>query len=182
MADVTKVDAGLSIAAAVAPTGSTAPTDSITALNAAFKDLGIISEDGLLEAMNVSTNEVKGSDGSVVRVLKSSSQKTFKIKFLESNGNVLDLFYVKPTNSVVSGKTTLTVKPPTTRDLRAFVFDILDGSKHRRIWIPFGEITDFGDISYKNSDSVAYEATITAYIDSNGGWFKEFVDVDLTPA
>lgn len=182
MADVTKIDAGANGAAAVAPTGSTAPTDSTTALNAAFKDLGFISEDGLTEAVNQSTNEVKAWDGTVVRKVLTGAEKTFKIKFLESNGNVLDLYYSKPTNAVVGGKTTLTVKPILSRDLRAFVFDVLDGTKHKRIWIPNGEVTDRGEISYKNGEASSYEVTITAYPDSNGVWFKEFVDVDLTPA
>ena len=182
MADVTKIDAGANGAAAVAPTGSTAPTDSTTALAVAFKDLGFISEDGLTEAVNQSTNEVKAWDGTVVRKVLTGAEKTFKIKFLESNGNVLDLYYSKPTNSVVSGKTTLTVKPILSRDLRAFVFDVIDGAKHKRIWIPNGEVTDRGEIAYKNGEASSYEVTITAYPDSNGVWFKEFVDADLTPA
>lgn len=182
MADVTKIDAGANGLAAVAPTGTAAPTDPTTALNAAFKDLGFISEDGLTEAVNQSTNEVKAWDGTVVRKLTTGQEKTFKIKFLESNGNVLDLYYSKPTIAFATGVTTMTVKPASSRDLRAFVFDVIDGSKHKRIWIPNGEVTDRGEIGYKNGEPSSYEVTITAYPDSNGVWFKEFVDANLTPA
>lgn len=182
MGTVANVLVGANGVAYVAPTGSTAPTDSTTAVAAAFKNLGFVSEDGLTEGVNISTSEIKAWDGSTIRKVISGSEKTFKVKCLEAgNGNVIDLFYTKPTITVATGKSTVAVKTPV-RDLRAFIIDVVDGSAHRRFYIPSGEVTDRSDVPYKNSEGIAYEFTITAYPDSSGNLFTMFADSDLTPA
>jgi len=57
--DAAAVRVAVTGAVYVAPTGSTAPTDATTALDAAWKSVGYISEDGVVESNDTENEEVK---------------------------------------------------------------------------------------------------------------------------
>src|SRR5206468_11919133 len=54
------------------------------------------------------------------------------------------------------------------RDIRAFCFDLIQGTNHLRFYVPQGEVTDVGSPVYKTDDMVQYQTTITAYPNSSG--------------
>lgn len=181
MGDVTKVDVGANGVAYVGAVGSTAPTTATAAPAAAFKNLGFCSEDGLVEGQNLSFTEIKAWDGSTVRKIVNSAEKTFKLVCLESNGNVMGLH--KGANSTIaysSPTTTITNKTPG-RDLRAFIVDVIDGSVTRRFYIPNGEVTDRDDVTYSTAGAAQYGMTISAYPDSGGVTHYEFINADRSP-
>lgn len=64
----------------------------------------------------------------------------------------------------------LTVTDDTTgnQDLRAFVFDILEGSNHIRFYLPHAEVTARKNPAYKTDTLLEYGVTITAYPDPTG--------------
>ena len=177
--DATQVAVGQDVRAYVAATGSTAPTNATTAPDAAFKDLGWINEDGLTEGADLQKSDIKGVNGSTVRSVITSQSKTFKVTFLESkNLTVQQLYY--GSSSTYTGATgpvgTLTVKSKA-RDLRAFVFDVIDGSDITRLYVPTAEVSSVGDVVYNaQGQAVGYEVEITAYADTSDVWFKKFTN------
>jgi len=163
----------------VAPLGTTAPTNSSGTLNAAFKELGWIHEDGLTEAANADTAEIKAWDGTTVRKVMTGSEFTFQLRVLETTKVNLELYYSGSTVTANTGESKIQVKSPA-NDRRSFVFDVFDGTKATRIYIPDGEVTERGDITYANGEATSYEVTITAYPDTNGVSFVKFFDEDFT--
>lgn len=157
--------------ALVAPTGSTLPTDPTTTVDGAFNDLGGVSEDGLTQALNEDTTEIKLWDGSTARKLKTTFDLTFALTFLETNPDVLAIYNGNYTDETNFGS--IEIKKATVR--KAWIFHMIDGDNLIRIVVPDGEITGHGDVVYKNDQAVAYPVTITAYPDADGVNAYEYV-------
>jgi len=181
MGDVTKVNVGANGVAYVGAIGSTAPTTATAAPAAAFKNLGFCNEDGLVESSNISKKEIKAWDGTVVRTVIDGTEKTFKLTFLETNGNVLGLYKGANTTIAYSSPTTTITNKVPGQDLRAFIVDVIDGAVTRRFYIPSGEVTDRDDVTYATSGAAQYGVTITAYPDATGTTSYEFINADRTP-
>lgn len=142
----------------VAPVGSTAPTDTSTAVNASFVDLGYVSEDGLIGAMSADFTDIKNWKGTTVKKVQTGSEITFKLKFLQTTRKTLELY----TGGRFGATDVLKIDGPV-RDARAWVFDILDPTnKVLRVYCPNAEVTDRDDWSLQNSDT-GFGLTITAY-------------------
>lgn len=158
------------------PTGTTAPTTALTALPGAARNAGYISEDGVTEAYEEDTTEIKAwQNGTVVRTITSSSASTLHFKIIETNKNSLELFH-KGDTVVTDGGTgfKIDVTAPVS-ERRSFILDVLDGSKHVRLYVPSGEVTERGEVNYVNTDAVGYEVTITCY-PVNGVVMTKFSD------
>ena len=139
-----------------APLGTDLPTDAKTALDAAFKNLGYISEDGLAESTSIDTNTGKTTTFSLtlIEALNEEVQK-----YTHGAGNV--------TGNLTTG---MTVKN-TSGELGPEVLvveQIMNGNVLKRTVIPNGKITAIGDIPYKDGEPVGYNVTITASVDSTG--------------
>ena len=67
---------------AAAP-GSTLPTDAVTALDNAFKDLGFLSEDGVTRSRSLSSSNIKEWGGKVVLITEEEDITTIKFKMIE---------------------------------------------------------------------------------------------------
>ena len=160
----------------VAPVGTTAPTTSVSALNAAFVGLGYVSEDGVTESYDDTVEDIVAwQNATVVRSTTTESKATLQCTLIETKGEVLELFHKGSAVSVVSaGQWKIDVEAPSS-DPRAFVFDVLDGTKHIRIYIPSGEVTERGEIVYANGEPIGYDLTITAY-PINGVVLTKFSD------
>lgn len=147
-----------------APAGSTLPTDATTALDAAFKALGYISEDGLTNANGIETETIKAWGGDIVAVPQTDFTDTFQFKCIEVlNLDVLKFIYGADN---VSGAlaTGITVKANASdKPAGIFVCDMAmrDGAK-KRVVAPNAKLTELGDITYVDNDVAGYEATITA--------------------
>lgn len=163
--DSTNVLIGSTGAAYVAPLATAAPTTSVSSLNAAFLDLGYLSDDGVTETYDDSTDEITAWQGAaIVRRVISSSSATLQFTMIESKTDVLELFH-KGSAMATDGSTgfKLDVLAPTA-DRRSFVIDVLDGSTHVRLYVANGEVTERGEVTYANNgDALQYPVTITCY-------------------
>lgn len=160
-----------------APTTTTAPTTSTSSLNAAFIGMGYVSEDGVTEAYDDTVEEIVAWQGArVVRAVTTDSKATLQCTLIETKGKVLELYHKGSTVAVVSsGQWKIDVVSPAP-DARSFVLDVLDGTKHIRIYVANGEVTERGELKYANGEPIGYDITITCYADSNGIVLTKFSD------
>lgn len=154
----------------VAPTGSTAPTDSSTALDAAFIDLGYVSADGIAETIDRTTNQIRSwQNGSLVREVTSEGTYMVELTFIETKLEVLELYYgATITDGAVS------IDPTTTGGRKSFVIDVVDGDVIERTYIPAGEVTSVGERTLASGEAIGYQVSITAYADTDSTTFKKF--------
>lgn len=160
----------------VAPTSTTLPTTSEAVYDAGFDEVGLISEDGVVEAYDDTKTDIKAwQNGATVRTLISGTTMTLQWTMIESNAVSLPLYHKGAAITGTSGAAALAVTTALP-DRRAFSLDVIDGDFHTRIVVPNGEVSDRGDITYKNDEAIAYEVTITAYPDDSGNLAYKYSD------
>lgn len=152
--------------------GTTAPTDTSTSLNAAFKALGLLSEDGVTESRDEDVTDHFAWGGILYRTTRAKHKRTFKVMCLEDNQYVFDLVNPGSTDSTATGTTTRTVKVPTSNPM-AFVIELTDGAYIARKSIPRGEVIEVGDVVYGEADAAMRELTIAVYPTSAGVLYTE---------
>ena len=160
----------------VAPYGTTVPTSASTNLNAAFKNVGYISEDGLVNEVSTDVETVKAWGGDTVLTGQSSFEETFTFNAIETNEEALKLYYGAD-NVVVSGSE-ITIKQnsaPLPR-MSVVIETVLTGNRIKRIVIENAQIADrSGEISYTDSTAISYPIKLTALPDSNGDTHAEYI-------
>jgi hypothetical protein len=156
--------------------GTTAPTDTTTALNAAYKAVGLLSEDGVTEAREEDSNDYYAWGSILVRTVRSRHRRSFSFVALENNKDLWVLLNPGSATPVTAtGTTTRIVKVPTPNP-QAFVFHMVDGTNIRRIVIPRGEVTEVGDTVMGQTDMEMREITVTVYADSTGVLYREITN------
>ena len=164
-----------------APLATTLPTSATDILDAAFVDLGYVSEDGLTNNNSPESDTVKAWGGDTVLSLQTDRPDTFALTLLEAmNEDVLKTIYGSA-NVVKDGSGNLTVKA-TAQEMTSgcWVFDmILKGGRAKRIVVPNGTISELGEITYKDDEAVGYNITITDVPDTNGVYHYEYITADV---
>lgn len=149
-----------------APLLTALPTDTTTALNAAFSAGGYLGDDGVVQTIDTDSNDIKAWGGDIVRTVQTSHKLTYAFTLIETASASLGTYYGAAN---VTGTSLITVKI-VAGDLphQEWVLEVRDGASKIRIAIPDGQVTDRGDVSYTDGDAVAYPCTITCYPDSSG--------------
>jgi hypothetical protein len=161
-----------------APQGTAAPTDATTALAAAYRDAGWVTEDGLTRAVAEDSTDINAfGSGAPVRTLVTNSRVTFAMGFLESNPISLAIYHRLALTAITpvaaTGAFDLTEGAHRTQKYAA-VFEIVDGSNHLRAFCPSVEVTDRADLSVTAGSEISYGVTLTAYPGTDGvavHWF-----------
>lgn len=159
-----------------APLGSTLPTDATTALDNAFKCLGYISSDGVTNAPNLETDNIRAWGGDVVYTYQTGKNDTFAWSMIESlaNSEVLKMVYGDDNVTTATAGTTVQANGKDLPEACYVIETILRGGKARRIVIPDGKISEIGEIVYQDEAAIAYPVTVTAMPDSNGNTHYEY--------
>lgn len=161
-----------------APLGTTLPTDATTALDAAFKNLGYCSEDGVSESTDMSTNEIKAWGGDTV--LLAQEGKSYKYTFTPiecMNSEVLKAQYGSG-NVTVDAQTGLITVTGNATEVGAEIFVIelaLRDGGFERIVLPNGKLSSLGDITYNDTDPIGSELEITAMPDASANAFYKYI-------
>ena len=161
----------------VAPAGTTLPTSATTSLDAAFKNLGYVSEDGLVNSVETDTETINAWGGDQVLVGQTSFGETFTVNLIETNADTLGVYYGED-NVSVDGSGNITVK--VNSDILpacVVVFElVMTGGRVKRIVIGNAQIVDrSGEITYVDGEAVTYPTVFNAYPDADGDTHKEYI-------
>lgn len=176
--DTSKVSVGAAGKVYIAPKGTTAPTDASTALPAAWKNLGIISEDGITIAEDADTTDINAwPPTGVVRTIKTSYKETAAFTPIETNEEVLKQLYGEANVNVSSdGKI---VSKHTAKDLPevCLCIDVVHSDTVKgRYFAPLAQLTERGDLELTGADASGRELTYTCNPDAEGTTIYEFTD------
>lgn len=153
----------------VGDTTAAAPTGTGSALAPGFLGLGYVSEDGVTETRDRSTDTIKAWQNSdTVRTVVTDSSLTYSFTLLETNKDTVELFYGVDVTAAASDGSFVIV-PASTGGRKSFVLDVVDGAELIRTYVPQGEVTEVGDRVYAGGEPIGYEVTITAYNDPTLG-------------
>lgn len=150
-----------------APLGTTLPTNATSELNpATFKNLGFISEDGLVNGTETDTENVTEWGGAEVLSGQTSFAEMFTFNMIEQNENSMKLYYGAD-NVEVDGDgklLSIKVKPDELPEVVFVAELVLTGGRIKRIVVERGKMADrSGEISYVNGEAVAYPVQLKAF-------------------
>ena len=166
-----------------APLGTALPTDSSTALNAAFKCMGPISEEGVRPSRDTSVEKVKEWDGSTLATLLSEESRAFEVtlygvhdvdvlKFLFDSVNVV----VTAAAGAVGTKLAVTDKGGKP-EKGVLVLEMT----HRKV-VPVADPTITDEGAYVKGELRSYTVEVEALKDSAGAFSYEYTELDDAPA
>lgn len=159
----------------VAPKGSTMPKDATSELDPAFKNLGYISEDGLVKNIETDTTDIKAWGGDTVLSGTTSYAETFTVNLLETNEETLKTIY--GAENVTGSEGTFSVKTKSA-DLpeMCVVFEVaLTGGRINRICVEHAKIVDrSSEISYTDESAIIYPAKFNAFPGADGTYHTEY--------
>lgn len=155
-----------------APTGSTAPTDATTALAAAWRNAGMIDDNGATLKLSESSKTIKAYGSTAIqRTLVTDDTYTFDLTFLETNQYSQAVYHRLGITSIspTVGTGAFAVTDGTySRQLYAMILDTIDGTNHVRIYCPQVEVTDRKDVQFQSGNPITWGVTLTAYPNSSG--------------
>lgn len=157
----------------VAPLGTAQPADPAEAPSGPWLAIGAISEDGLTNGVDEDSESfTPWGLNSPFRTVTTSSVRTFSFTAWETNRPIVrSLQYKIDVEELVpdiNGITTFAESGVSMPDRRSWIFDVYDGDVWERFYIPEGEITERGEITYAQGEMVGFEWTISTYPDSSG--------------
>ena len=166
-----------------APYGTDAPK-GLEAYEPPFVNLGWISDEGLTEAISRESNSfTPWQSNSPVREAASSEEFTFSAVLWTIGGLATAMRYGVPESEMdydEKGKfAQFTQGGELPEEFRyGLGFDILDGEKHRRFYLPAASAIDPSDVTYQKGDLIGYPMTWRANVDNALGYsilrrFKE---------
>lgn len=161
-----------------APVSATLPTSATATLDAAFKTLGYISEDGYTNSNTRDSETIKDWSGADIMTVQTGKTDEFSYTMLESlNEEVLKEVYGDD-NVTGSLETGFEIKA-NAKELspHAYVIDVLlNGGYIKRTVIPEGKISEISEITYKKDEAIGYEVTVTAMPDSAENTHYEYIE------
>lgn len=161
-----------------APLGTELPTDATSELDAAFKELGYASNEGVTNSNTGSSNSIRAWGGDEVLVTQSEKTDTFTFTLIESTN--VDTLKAVFGDKNVTGESTeagITVNVNATElDYASYVIDmILRGGVPKRIVIPSGKPSVIGEVSYTDTSAIGYPVTLSTQPDEKGNTHYEYI-------
>jgi hypothetical protein len=149
----------------VAPEGTVSPAEATTVLDAAWKSVGYLSEAGIEESIEVSSDSITAWQGAAeVRRTITGYKVSLKFTMIETNSKSVGLYYGKAVAAAATSHGIGGGGGAGGGGRLAFVVDGLDSAgQHIRRFIPSGEVIERGAVTLSGSDALAYEVTLAAY-------------------
>lgn len=160
-----------------APYGTKLPTDAITELDTAFKQLGYLSDDGITNDNSPDSDTIKAWGGDTVKTIQNEKNDTFTYTFIEClNLEVLKAVYGDDNVSGTLEDGVVIKANSKPQEACSWVFEmVLNSTIVKRIVIPNAAVSEVGTISYKDDEAIGYETTIQAMPDTEGQTHYEYM-------
>ncbi|NNC10696.1 hypothetical protein HII28_02185 [Planctomonas sp. JC2975] len=157
-----------------APVGSTAPTDSVTALDAAFHNLGFAAN-GFTVTPSLKTTPVMGWQ-SVQALRNIITELTRKIAFelQQTNMDTAALAWGGTVVPGTAGAYTLQIPDQVALMEYAFVIDWSDGSVSQRIYIPRASLITLPTITGTRTKETSYAFEFQPLVPATGNSIQIF--------
>ncbi len=166
-----------------APYGTTPPATTAAAIDAAYRDCGVTSDDGIEEAFEAKADVIaRRHDGTPYIFGSKETTTTFKVTLLDAlNPNAHELYTGTPAQAAVGGGSTIAVGKPDITP-KAMLIQLVDSNGSAKWYdLPKAVVTDRGKVSNKNDKATAYELTITAAYDTAAGYSHRIIlDTDVS--
>jgi hypothetical protein len=166
----------------IAPVGSVLPTDATTALDAAFKAVGYISDSGVVKSEKRNTGTINAWGGDTIAATKKGMDVTFKLELAEFlNSIVQGLLYgdsnvTKVAATTTTGNTLAVKATSASTPKKAWVFEIFSDDAKVRVVVPNARVMDVGDTTFQDDKIAAAVTTLQAFPDASGGYFYTYTD------
>lgn len=180
MADTAQVTAGKpKIGGHVfrAPLGTTLPTDASTALDAAFKDMGYISEDGVTNSFSPESETIKAWGGTPVLTIQDSREDTFQMTFISAMNTEVQKMVYGDSNVTGTDFSTGVSISANADELTEYVYVIdmiAKGNIAHRVVLPKAKPTEIGEVVYSDTEAVGYDVTLGCVADDEGQTHYEY--------
>lgn len=163
--DTAELVVGATGAVYVAPVGTALPTSIATALNVAYVDLGLITEDGVTVSPSVSQEVIRAWQ-MLTRARTLITERDFEIEFAMMQWNETTVPFAMGGGAIVVD----VAGPPAeysydfpdsdVRDERSMVIEWQDGTKDYRLVIPRLEVTDLASFTVAKTDTANLGVTL----------------------
>lgn len=154
--------------------GTALPTDTSTALAAAWKLIGLLNGDeGITESRDEDTDDKYAWGGILVRTVHSHHKRSFNFTAFETNDNVFAL--VNPGSAVPTVATltrTSIVKVPVYTP-QAMVIELTDGARKKRITCTRVETAEIGDREIAEQDLESWPVTVNVIPNTSSVLYTE---------
>ena len=169
-----EVRVGVDGVVSIALAAGAAPTSAVSVLTTPWKDYGYVSEDGVEESTEVSSDKIRAwQNAKVVRTSITEASVTWKFVLIQTNADSVGLYH----NGIVGADGSIVVNPGKVRPTFGAVIDVIDGDEIIRSYAPEAQVSEVGSLVYQNGAPIGYEITIeAAYNETLGGsvkkWYK----------
>ena len=166
-----------------APAGTATPTDSTTAWNAAFQNLGYVSDGGFTSTPNYKANQVRGwQSRGVLRNITTEFDFKFGFELLQTNVATLALAWggATITAGTVGAYTMALPADPATEFILGI--DWSDGALTQRLVISRASLLTLPVIKNVRTDAVRYAFEIQTLVPTDGSDQVKVFGVDASVA
>lgn len=167
--DSSKIKIAGSGAVWYAPAGTTLPTTSTAALDAAFVNIGYL-DDGFELAQDWKTKEVNGWQNlDVLRLIPTQLSRSVKFNGIETNKTSVQLAFGGATVTPGTGSAySLTLPAPIATADFVLVLDWNDGTATQRIVVKRAQFKTLPSVKFSRMDNISYNFEIQALVPADG--------------
>lgn len=161
----------------VAPAGTPVPTDASSALDAAFANLGYVSDEGLVNGVETDVEDVFAWGGDNVLSDQTTFMEMFTFNLIETNAEVAKLYYGEDNVTVDGENITIRANSQTLPEIVFVAELVMTGGRVKRIVVERGRIADrSAEITYVDGEPVAYPINLKAFPSAtDGDSHKEYI-------
>lgn len=163
-----------------APVGTPLPTDIETELDAAFENVGFISEDGWKENLDTSSENIPDMNGDTVDTYSGENTETLAMTLIEMSKSALSVQYGHKNVSVDSTGKLMTVKHNwgNAEEYLSWVLELVlkNGRRWRKV-IESAKKTDLGEFTGNSTTVAGREVTLTYQQDKDGTGCVDYFEV-----